>query len=1569
MSPNTRPPLTSRIRASFDGGKRTKSEVTSPTTNGFITQDPDSLRHAIDEAINSETFQTAIAANLARIIKPSIKSALDTIQPVVETVYSHELLLRKTNQSVENILERLDTVTEVADEDENGDPSTPITPRRRSRIISTGGGADFEPVKLLLAENNSQIDSKLLELSKSVETSNSKIGEVVDGIAGINASIWPTRETLDSLRSTSETSNTAISVMQAQLDQLNADVGTILDALGSDFSASIKALSNQGAGSKDMAPDTSLLSSHTTKLDTISSDILELKGQAGMVDVLNDISAKIESLKENVQSGITSSNENFASITPQLGNVLEAVQTHSSKLAEINIGESNAELLAAVKQSNESHTAHTLALGELKERNISSVSDAVPAPTSSSPETTAALQALAADLASMKENIVSGLATNNDSVSIVGTKVDDVLTTLEAHRAADQSMDILAAVHKSNDSHASHAEALEGIKSINVAPAASADSVAIPDIEPQLATIIATLDNHTAVLGELKPSGVSVAPPDPPSAASNLDGLESQITSIVGTLETHTAILNELKDDVSAEILTVLHDINEGHTGQNALLTEIREADMSEEILTALHASNDSHSNHTAVLADLHTAVKASNDSHASQAGVLDEIKASRSLDSGSVQAAPPAEVSDLGDLGAQIGTIITTLEDQNTTLSAIKDSTKASNESHIAHTLDLAEIKGATTASNESHSSHIATLDDLKTTLTASAESHANHTATLAEIKDLSSTSHDLHGSHTTDLTELKEALASTTAHHTSHASDLAELKSASLAANDLHASHITALSALSAAPAPAPPTTTSIPSNSAETPELQEHINTILTSLSKQEATLTAIQESTASPEVMESIMESYELLRSHTELLEMIRATQSSDDVVGRLEALRAAVEEAGSGVIEHGVSVNELHEMTRNTHGELKDAITALSIGGIAGAGAGALISSSEGDSSAEALEEIKAVRAIVEKTSSALENTPNESTAEVLEEMKAIRMTVEKSNGTIETVHEITTSTRDQIDINHTTVTTSITTLGDELKAEVDASGTEIASAVSGIDLTALQGVESEVKGLGVKIGELDGRIEVLDGSVRGVGENVVMLGDGVHLNEKGVGQLKEHAAVVLPTGKPELSSVKTVEEDAPTHETAAPEAETPIVEKQPEIEISPPPVEPEIEEPASIEEDPAAEEPVAIPETESTVVFDSPAVAEHEDHEAVPESEANKDPEEASPVDEPAPEIVEPVAEVSEAEVHEDVPATEDAAPTPEVDPTPEESIKEVEETTQPIEEEGEKLSEEATPEAEVEAEATPVAIAEETQPEHDIGAGDGELAQATPEPDENETPSKSEEGPTPEAQNPDELPSVEETVADGSEAHPAAEESETPAKEYAHEDSPLPSSTPVDPTNSPNIEASEPDRPGNPVAHELEDESTKIGAPALASVAEEPGKSPAVETSEPTHAEEAIPDAPLETTDESTPVERDDTPIPETPPHDESTHTPPTEDTPTPSIPLEDPTSPTTPSIAPEDSAQETESASTSAIASPLSPSFPGEEGVAGGKKKKGKKGKKGKNTFVFDPEPDEGEGVEKGA
>lgn len=1100
MSPNTRPPLTTRIRASFDG-KRSKSEVTSPTTNGFplVTQDPEALRQAIDQAINTESFQNAISASLAKLLKPSIKSALDTIQPVVEAVYNHEVLLRKTNQSVENILERLDTVTEAPNEDEDvaepsADPSTPVTPRKRA-IVTSSSSTDGEGVKQLFAENNARNDAKLSELSSSLDANSSKVAEIAESIAGINAALWPTREALDSLKAFSDHSNTVTSVMQAQLDQLSADVGIIMDSIGSDLGTHVRSIKQQPATAA--APDTSLLSSHTTKLDAISTDLAAIKGHTDTVEILKDISTKLEALKDNVQAGIASSNEKFATISPQIGNILALVEAHSSKLDGINPGDANTEVLAAIKKSNDSHAAHTLALGELKERGATlGVESAL---SSGNPETVAALQALATDLASLKENIEAGLATNNENVFGVGTKIDDVLTTLEAHRAADPSADILAALQKSNASHVSHAEALEEIKSINVASAPSSDGSSTTNLEPQIAGIIATLNSHTSTLDDIKSSRIPTGPQVEPAAGPTDPGTsDSNINTILSTLETHTGILNEIKDDVSAEILTILHNINEGHATQNTILSEIRESDMSDEILTALHALNDSHATHTAVLADLLNGVKASNESHASHAGVLDEIKSARNVEPGSSSESP----TNLGGLDTQIGAIITTLEGQNATLSAIKDATNVLNESHADHTATLAEIKDVTAASNESLTSHSIVLGDLKYAAAASAGFHDSHAAALTGIKDLTSASNGFHNSHTASLGEIKEAVIATSGSHASHSADLAEIKDASRAANDLHASHITSLMELKATqPTEATPT---YESNASHFTALETRLDTIVTTLEAQDGTLSDIKEATANPETLAAVKKSHELLNSHTLLFDSIKDNHSHEDILANVASLKAIIEESRSGLDEHGAAVKNLHDTTKASHSELSQAIGALALGGAAGA----------------------SVEAVVSKT--------DDSSAEILEEVKAVRAIVEKSSTSIETVRDTTTSMAAQIDINHTTITTSITTLNDELKAELDASSTEIASSITALsgDVSAIElgPLSTAILECGKEVKGLNTTVEALDGSVKGTGVHVTGLVEGVHLNDKGLNQLKEHATIHNTASNISLASAEEPKE-------------------------------------------------------------------------------------------------------------------------------------------------------------------------------------------------------------------------------------------------------------------------------------------------------------------------------------------------------------------------------------------------------------------------------------------------------
>ena len=209
MAPDTRPPLShlrptlsTRLRRSFDG-KRSKTDALSPTSNGNgspgLGHDPEALRNAIEQAIMGEAFQKAIAANLANIVKPSIKSALDTIQPVVEAVYSHDLLLRKTNKSVERLLENMDTIPE----EEEGGYGRP----HPERSPSQGSFYDME-LKALLEKSNKRTVATLAELSNAVQSSNAKI-------VGLEKSVGDSKEPIEYLKA----------YMQNEMDHLQTEVG------------------------------------------------------------------------------------------------------------------------------------------------------------------------------------------------------------------------------------------------------------------------------------------------------------------------------------------------------------------------------------------------------------------------------------------------------------------------------------------------------------------------------------------------------------------------------------------------------------------------------------------------------------------------------------------------------------------------------------------------------------------------------------------------------------------------------------------------------------------------------------------------------------------------------------------------------------------------------------------------------------------------------------------------------------------------------------------------------------------------------------------------------------------------------------------------------------------------------------------------------------------------------------------------------------------------------------------------------------------------------------------------
>lgn len=1332
MSPNSRPPLTSRIRASFEG-KRTKPEVTSPIgTNGFITQDPDAFRNAINDAINSEAFQTAIAANLARIIQPSIKDALDTLQPLVESVYTHEVLLRKTNRSVENLLERIDTQQSQRNGQQTpkspSSPSTPTapTPRRRGSSDSSPP-QDIEQFKQSLEKNNKRTVATIAELSSAVESNNRKVTELALGITNI--------------QTFTEQSTTTASVLQAQLDQLKEDIGLVVDSVGLNLGKNVETINQQVAGHP------SLLASHATKLDAISTDLVGLKGAADISEKIQTISAELEALKASVESGISASNEHFEGLGAQVGGVLTAVESHAGALTEIKGASTSPEIMEALQKSNDSHASHAVLLGEIKDRSLNSGTEPVAASTGGDSDSSAALQSLQSELTTIKESVEAGFASTGENLSGLSSKVDTVLSTVEEHKSADNGADILAAVQKSNDSHASHAEALEGVKSLggggsdaapisydtnfsalesqiaalhtkmesipggDAAPASydtnfaaleaqlaelhskmeshsgsleqiksigGGDATPAPSydtnfaaLEAQIAALHAKMEAHSGSLDEIKsantPTSREVVPAE---GGGNVGELQNELTAIIGKLDTQTGLINELKDDVSAEILTALHDLGQAQAGHTTMLAEVREADVSAEILTALHSSNESHAGHIAAFEKLDAAVQASNDSHATHSTAFDEIKSTRSVEGG-------APAGDSSDLESHITALAATLEEHKTTLAEIKDATNASNESHAAHVVSLDDIKSrsvetppaaestnlapleaqvgavlaalddhkttlsaiheATTASNESHAAHTVSLGELKTTrsvepteATPSGDVGALETqigsiittleeqnATLATIKDTTTASHELHNTHATTLNEIKEATA---------------------AANESHAAHTTAFADLKTVQ---PREASTSEEGSPDVAALETHLNAIIGTLEEQNGTLADIKGS--NPDVLAAIKANHDILTSYSPLLETIKDGISHEEVLSGISELKATVSDSKSGVDAHGALVKDLHEETKNANSEIVLAIGALALGGAAGAGTAAVMS--DDDSSKEVLEEVKAVRALIETSSASIDATK-----------------------------ESVTSIVSQIDINHTTITTSISTLSDELKAEIDATGTQLTDSIAGLSGNVLA----------IDMTTLDGQLKDLSTSIEATGGKVDVLSEGVHFNEKGIDQLKEHSvagdrgapiseAAWFKKSTPAVSReasepsddipekeynylTPVAEENTPEKEDSpVPEAEVveeavpepvveeaipeePIVEEEPTIEEQPIVEEPIVEQPVA-EEDPVIEEPIvekAI--VEEPVIEEEPPVSEEIVEEAVPEPEepaieeiAEEKLEDAA--QEPEPAVEEPIIE------------------------------------------------------------------------------------------------------------------------------------------------------------------------------------------------------------------------------------------------------------------------------------------------------------------------------------------------
>ncbi len=446
----------------------------------------------------------------------------------------------------------------------------------------------------------STVETKLLDsnadLSKRIDESNTKLSD---------------------LSTTLDTNNTTTSGKILAIEAAVAHITESLVELG----YTVKALQETVA-----SPDTTLLTSHGEKLDTIST-VLKTLHEEGPAPVslalsrtatkLDTITAELATIKATSESAAALKSDlvslkseiesaqgaGFSGIDTKIDKVLAAIEAQNSTLAEIKAADVGSEVLAGVKASNEAHATHTKTLSQIQATvsapapaaepvDLSPISAkldehtahlaelkslaSAPAPVDFSP-LSAKLDEHTAHLTEIKSAVSTPAPVPRPvDLSPLSSKLDEhtahlteIKSAVSTPAAAPEPID-LSPLSSKLDEHTAH---LTEIKSAVSTPAAVPAPV---DLSP----ISSKLDEHTAHLTEIK-SAVSTPAPVPEKV--DLSTLETSVKEIHTTLEAQTTTLSEIKDkptDNTAELklLSTLEALQTAsEKGDNDILTSVQE--------------------------------------------------------------------------------------------------------------------------------------------------------------------------------------------------------------------------------------------------------------------------------------------------------------------------------------------------------------------------------------------------------------------------------------------------------------------------------------------------------------------------------------------------------------------------------------------------------------------------------------------------------------------------------------------------------------------------------------------------------------------------------------------------------------------------------------------------------------------------------------------------------------------------------------------------------------------------------------------------------------------------------
>ena len=425
---------------------------------------------AVTAALNNDDFTTKVASHLASQIQPSIKTALDISALESKLLASNEQLNQITT-SIDQLGSKIKALQEQV-----ASPDISLLSSHTTKLdtIATGllklqeeGPA---PVGAALSSHSTKLDSIVAELAAIKDDIESSTAESNNGLSDVSMQVEKVIEAVES-------QNTTLAEIKA------ADKGR-------DILAGISTSNESHAA-------------HTNALDEIKTT------SASTIPAISELKSQLDI----ISTALPEIHATTASTAPSITDLKSQIDALNATLSEMKAADSSSDILAGIKVSNESHTAHATVLNEIKSIN----------------EVTA------------------------PSIDDLKSQLETINTTLSEIRTADATSEILANVKASNESHAAHGARLKNIETTVSTPATVTEKVDLTTLDAAVQNISASSAETLAEVKLVK----SLIETMPAPATTKDDEILTEMKSVKSMIEAVPAPPTVKDDQILTEVKSV----------------------------------------------------------------------------------------------------------------------------------------------------------------------------------------------------------------------------------------------------------------------------------------------------------------------------------------------------------------------------------------------------------------------------------------------------------------------------------------------------------------------------------------------------------------------------------------------------------------------------------------------------------------------------------------------------------------------------------------------------------------------------------------------------------------------------------------------------------------------------------------------------------------------------------------------------------------------------------------------------------------------------------------------------